>query len=224
MKALLTLVMLLTTSFSLAQPRVKIALIDSGLNTQGLEPYLCENWNQDLTGEGIKDTIHHGTTDAHLLTESIDPTKSCIIMFKYFSSARLSFNTYMNQAISKAIDLGVQYINISAGGEDASALEKSLLATALSKGIRIVVAAGNSHAKLTDKSCNYFPACYGFSSPNFYVVGNGDGKQIFASSNYGPKVNAWEDGTDRCYNGVCMSGSSMSTAIFTGKLVRKELK
>ena len=82
----------------------------------------------------------------------------------------------------------------------------------------ILVAAAGNAGKDLDKACESYPACY---FKNTVVVGSGFNKKLPASySNTGEVVDIWINGSHQSANGTSMSGTSQSTAIATGKLVR----
>jgi len=204
--------------------RIRIAVIDSGINiTPEIKPFMCVNGEEDMTGAGPKDTHGHGTNIAHLIARNLDPTKHCLVSIKYFQTGLYSvYNLqYEIQAFKRAVAIGSKYINLSSGGGEPSAEEISIIKKALSKNIRVIVAAGNEGQDLS-MNCNYFPAC-SVKDDNFYVVGNKylDGRMV-PSSNFNGPVRAYRTGVDCKAGGCTMSGTSQSTAIFTGELVKQE--
>ncbi len=71
-----------------------------------------------------------------------------------------------------------------------------------------------------DKKCIYFPACYPLDEAHFHVVGSSTGRKnsyggTHIYGNYGKVVKYLEDGTNK--GDPSMVGTSMSTAIHTGK-------
>jgi hypothetical protein len=80
-------------------------------------------------------------------------------------------------------------------------------------GIKIIVAAGNKGKRLNE-NCKIYPACHKRRIPNMIVVGNTGNH-----SNYGPMVNVVIDGNKK--GNPVMSGSSQSTAIYTGMTFSK---
>ena len=129
----------------------------------------------------------------------------------------------MVAALRYAINIKVDFINISGGGSGFHEDERKLISSALHRGITIVVAAGNDKCQLGKGSCEYFPAMY---DRRIIVVGNGRTEKDRApSSNWGSVVDFWIDGTEKKGEyGKPMSGTSQATAIQTGKLVRKHVQ
>lgn len=218
--ALLTVLALVPKSLAVTKNVTKVAIIDTGLdfNDPRFRPLLCKSGSEDLTGEGITDIIGHGTHVAGLIKQYATPNAHyCFLVFKYYSAHTFpSKNTYrMTEAILDAIRAGADIINVSGGGYSPSQLEYTALA--LHPHTLLVAAAGNDNTTRA-----YFPAAYHL--PNVVSVGSkeqsGD-KSTF--SNYGSWVHAWEYGDDVMSTlpggtGVS-SGTSMATAIHTGKIV-----
>lgn len=233
---------------------VIVAVIDTGISDSlKNSDMLCKYGHRDFTGTSLSDNIGHGThisglidqyaKDA-LLSESLSyrdlaATKSnyCQVILKFIDPFQSNSSTGENmiKAIRWAIDLNVDVINISAGGQIPLAEEEIIVKTALNRGIKVVAAAGNDSCELGGNyfnlvnglikktTCNYFPAMY---DPRIYVVGNlnSDGTRA-TSSNYGNYVNSWENGMNRRSIGstgsiLTDSGTSQATAIKTGKIIR----
>ena len=114
-------------------------------------------------------------------------------------------------------------INFSGGGYDYSKREHDAINLAISRGIKVVVAAGNDGRNM-DKSCTYFPACLPKSS-NLFPVGSldNDGKVLASSNRGGPVIN-WAPGLMQ-YSALpgnrhgTMSGTSQATANYSNKLL-----
>jgi len=115
--------------------------------------------------------------------------------------------------------LKVDVVNISAGGANFNPLEYAAVKRILESGAKLVVAAGNERDNL-DKNCNFYPACY---FPEIIVVGNGAWRRnkFKIYSNYGSQIDQWEDGMFHVAYGIFGSGSSMSAAVASGKLLLK---
>ena len=116
-----------------------------------------------------------------------------------------------NRALRYILYIKPNVVNISAGGAGSNPEERYLIKKILDAGIFIVSAAGNESTNL-DKGCNYFPACY---DSRIIVVGNDA-----PSSNYGNVVDFVINGEYQSALGITQSGSSQSTAIFTGKYIK----
>jgi hypothetical protein len=90
-------------------------------------------------------------------------------------------------------------------------LEYSYLSEIHKRGVKIVVAAGNNGMELK-KGCNFYPACHKYFLHNMIVIGNLHNRD----SNYGEIIDYMIDGNRKGF--PRMSGTSQSTAIFTGQL------
>ena len=110
-------------------------------------------------------------------------------------------------------------INYSSSGPDLK-IEEILIKLLLKKKVTIVAAAGNDAQDL-DKKCDVYPAC----QQGVISVGNldKDGKKQ-KMSNYGKRVTVWEKGCNICILNQCFSGTSMSAAIHSSRLIREAAK
>lgn len=209
-------------------PPIKVVVLDTGLDIKDerFVPYLCPNGHLDFTGKGIEDVHNHGTHVFDTITRHASGNY-CLIVVKYAHTnedeVQITINNYL-QAFQYATTLGASIINISGGGQNYLEAEKLMILR--NKSIKFIVAAGNDGANL-DLSA-YYPGSYGL--PNITVVGSRDAngrKSLF--SNYGSVVTHWENGERvlakvPCKNGLCEledSGTSMATAIKTGKLIHE---
>lgn len=204
---------------------ITIAVIDTGIDKA--LPNLCKMGHKSFVADEVdplNDLHGHGTHIAGLINENAGEGNYCLVAIKYYSERANGTQNLENlkKAINYAINIKVDFINISGGGPEADANERAAIERALNKKIKVVVAAGNEHSDL-DKSCNYFPACY---DPRLTVVGNlqitKDHRNLPAdliaaawaakleiakkigsfdterspTSNYGIKVTRWEIGTN----------------------------
>lgn len=198
----------------------KVAIVDTGLDLMDkrFTSLLCGA--KDFTGEGIVDKIGHGTHVAGLIKQYAENSSYCLIILKYYSlrgENGLAFTT----ALQEAINMGASIINISGGGDNPAMLEYQIIKN--NPNVIFVSAAGNDNKNL-DKEV-YYPASYNLF--NILVVGslNRNGFKA-SSSNYGSIVKKWEIGEDVVsaapggFQGV-MSGTSVATAIATGKLIKR---
>lgn len=201
--------------------RQKIAVIDTGIEiTEKTKPYLCLDNYYDLTNTGIADKNGHGTNIAGIIAKHIDPKKSCLLIIKYYTEDSKSVELAI-KGFEIAKEQKVAIINFSSGGFGKYENEQKAIQKALENRINIVVAAGNYNKNLR-KGCDYYPPCYNFNSKYFHVVGNGNSEQTRdQSSNYGKMVTDWRDGVNIEGFGIYMTGTSQSTAVYSGELGRK---
>lgn len=188
----------------------------------------------------IQQYVTNNIVNINSNTESINKmlhTKSpyCQVILKYYDPTQKNADNLAQEiaALRYAIDIKVDYINFSGGGTEKSKEEMVLIEEALNKGIKIVVAAGNEHANIDEvkykapnvKYEHYYPADL---DSRLVVVGNlSQTKGRCPSSNFGNTINSWEVG-ENSYSTTehgfgYMTGTSQSTAIKSGKLIRKAL-
>lgn len=204
------------------ETRIKIAVIDTGVSVdKRIKPFLCKGGHMSLIDDNPLTDSHysrHGTNVAGLIADSLDSTKECLLIIKFFGdNLKEDFFKKVRLSIQYATVQNVKFINMSLGGDGASDLEKLAILEALEKGIRIAVAAGNDRRNL-DFKCYYYPACYRFNPSIFHVVGSYTGNY----SNIGKKITHLENGTN--VGTPRMTGTSQATAIHTGKWVREVYK
>ena len=219
---LLFLVVISVQIFS-QETRKVVAVVDTGLPyNRAILPYLCKGLQYDVTEHGIQDYNGHGTNVLGLVAKGINPKTHCLSMIKWWHTAEETnlnkhlvdsrIKSYMN-ILSKIQPV---LINMSLSGSGYSVPEYEGLKSLLSKGIKAVVAAGNTGSYLTT-SCTSYPACYAFKDKNFYVVGTSD-----SFSNFGGPVTDILPGSDQCgIFGLCMSGTSQATGNKSAELLKE---
>lgn len=211
---------------------IKIAIIDSGLDISDprFEGHICPSGsksfvkNPKLTdAQNLLDKNGHGTMIASIIQQYAGDTNFCFRIYKYYSDSLPGIVNLNNEikAINQAVADGADIVNISGGGPEFS--EKESLAISSHPDTVFVVAAGNENQDLDKPNNEFYPASYYL--PNEVVVGAlGADKKRLPQSNYGKKVVTQELGEDvpgylpNDKIGM-MSGTSMSTAIYTGKFV-----
>ncbi|CAM6003938.1 unnamed protein product [Sphagnum balticum] len=174
-----------------------IAVIDSGVDFS--LPSLCKFGHKSFATalpNPLADEVGHGTHVAGIIGANAGPGNYCIVSIKYYDAKATGKSNLANmvKAIQYAINIKVDFINISGGGPDSNEDERIAIMRALKKKIRVVVAAGNEGDDL-DKKCNYFPACY---DNRIVTVGNLQDVELSRSpsSDYGNYVKRWEVGTN----------------------------
>ena len=200
---------------------LKIVIIDSGLNRidgDGIQICEGEHSQMDFTGTGLTDNFGHGTNIANIIATKLKGFNYCFYIFKAFD-VKNKFDSIVSlvRALEWTNYVRPFVVNVSAGGAQSNSREFLIVEEILEHGIQIDAAAGNNATELSDKACNYFPACY---DTRINVVGNLN----LRSSNYGPRVRFWEDGNNVTAGGYTMSGTSQATALFTGNMVKKVLE
>jgi thermitase len=204
---------------------LKVAVVDSGLDiTDTRFKHLCPKGHKDFTGLGIKDTTPHGSHVVGLIEKYSGNGNYCILIYKYFDESLSGFYTskYEILAIKEAIKNGAKIINISGGGDTFN--EDEYLVIKSHPQVLFVVAAGNENKDIDQTSGYFYPASLHLM--NIIVVGNLNNNSTKAeSSNWADRPISWEMGENvksTFPNGQygILSGTSMSTAIHTGKIIR----
>jgi subtilisin family serine protease len=215
----------LLVSVAHAEP-TRVVVLDTGLdlNDRRFSKNLCPSGHKDFSGEGIEDIHGHGTHVVGLIQEFARNASYCLVIVKYYSAASDSdgFNAVaMKHALRYIQTLNVKYVNLSGGGPSRSSVEEDMIREM--KNTTFVVAAGNNNGNIDVRETAFYPAAYNLG--NIVPVGGLTlmGKKT-KTSNYGPSVRAWELGDNvlsTLPNGKLgrMTGTSMSAAIHTGKLL-----
>ncbi len=208
--------------------QIRIAVVDTGLDLTDprFKTHICHTGHKNFVeDESINDTHGHGTFVAGLIQQYASKSNYCLLIYKYYSeSASGSLNLKReSMAFREAIKNGASIINFSGGGGGFN--EEEALLIAKNPKVTFVVAAGNEGEDLDVPGNYYFPASLFYK--NMHVVGaidsHGDRSK---TSNYSKKIYDTELGENAISflpNGKMghMSGTSMATGIFSGKLVDK---
>lgn len=234
MKILFILLLILSTACQAKTKechQIRVAIIDTGLDLKDerFKNKLCKKGHRNFAlDEPFVDFIEHGTHVAGSVMEHAGDAYYCMLIFKAFGRKATGFENIFREyiAIKEAIKQGAEIINISAGGSDFNPDEYQIIKD--NPQVIFVVAAGNDGANIDLRESFYYPASYHLN--NVIPVGNiGYQGERVRSSNYGSTVRAWEIGLNvfSTLPGDRMgykTGTSMSTAVHTGKLVDKMSK
>jgi hypothetical protein len=203
-----------------AENRIRVAIIDTGINTKLVYPYLCKDGHKDFTNKGLFDEMGHGTNIAGIISKKLNNKTHCLQIIKWFHTEKASNNESLKNsvlgALKHALLYKAKYVNLSMSGSYHSVEEYELLKQLIKSGAKIFVAAGNE-AKNLSIDCSIYPACYEIHNSNFVVVGNYNAY----SSNYGINVR-WENGTNVEGFGIVSSGTSQATAVYLSKQLLKD--
>lgn len=213
-----------------------IAVIDSGFgagwegeNTAHICKYGHKNFVDENNSDQFKTVVPvpidehgHGTHIGGIIDKYARQTNNsfCLVILKYYSPNANGYDNLSNtiKAIDYARKIKVDFINYSGGGVDSSDDEKRAVKEYLDGGGIFVAAAGNEYSNLAN--LHYYPA---EDDNRVIVVGNGFGPADHAkSSNWGDRVNEWEDGFSVKMYAHYMTGTSQSAAIATGKMVAEK--
>lgn len=202
---------LLLISLVLAKDPIKVAVIDTGFSKKYEKQikHCNPTYNKSFINSSTDDEHGHGTNVTGLIKQYAENSNYCFLIYK-----ALPGNSFITAvAVTQAMIDGAQIINYSGGSLYYSPVEAEAVKQFMKKGGIFIAAAGNNTQLLDFKrGCNYYPAC---THPDVHVIGN-----KATTSNYGPAVDNILDGNDKTAFGLTMSGSSQSTAIFTGKFIK----
>lgn len=205
---------LLFCSLATAGEPLRVVVLDTGIQTQYKNQLpLCKDGHKSFVpNETIEDYHGHGTNVAGLIQKHAGEANYCFVIVKYFSTNKKN-NSLRNliNALRYINQIEPDIINLSGGGYWSVLEEYILVQSILSKGTHFIVAAGNELQNL-NRNCAYYPACY---DRRIWVVGS----NTFKRSNFGNIVDVLIDGVDKTAYGITMTGTSQSTAIFTGRVI-----
>lgn len=188
-------------------------IIDSGVNPTipEIRPYL-----RFYDPVAIKDWNDHGSHITGIIAEAACPGVE-IIPCKGAWDLKAS-----NDCLQHALNLNVDIINFSMGGDYPEEEEFKLFKQLEAKGIIVNAAAGNDGRALFVKP--YYPASYNLGNINIVGALNVKGERASFSNYTGFMV--WEPGVniysfDRYGITIPLSGTSQATALHTARMVRK---
>ena len=187
---------------------LRVVVLDSGFDfKKSNKVSLCEDGHKTFTNRPRPhDNDGHGTNVAGLIDKYAKDSKFCMIIVD-----GLATGSDYYEALKYANSLNPDIINISGGGYGKVKGEAQTVNKILKKGIVMVVAAGNNGVDL-NKKCSYFPACL---DKRIVVVGNSS-----YYSNKGRVVDIKTSGNKKRALGITLTGTSQSTAITTGRIIR----
>lgn len=220
-----------TNSYSKCQDLpVKVAVVDTGFGFQGKgkDAKLCLSGHKDFTESGFTvnelippDTIGHGTNVTGIIESYAQKAhiNYCIVVIKYYRSSGEGNLRNTILSFKHALSIGAKYINYSSIGGWPVEEERLIVKKFLNSGGTLIVAAGNDGENIDFIRSGMYPAMY---DKRIIVVGmlEKNGKRS-NESNYGKIVNRWEIGRNVIGYGIIMNGTSMSTAVATGKILSK---
>lgn len=210
-----------------------VAIIDTGFTPQsaGQEKVLCKFGHKDFsvdqkyyedlgTTDPVPKDLHgHGTNIAGVIAKYAKDNDFCIVVLKYYNSKGPDVDNLTNtvRAIDHARQIKADIINYSGGGIATAQIEIDAVKKYLDQGGQFVAAAGNESADLGVSP--YYPA---MDDDRVIVVGNGKSNTDRApTSNFGSRVNRWEDGKQTGFN-LYLEGTSQAAAVATGKIISEK--
>jgi subtilisin family serine protease len=226
------ILLILFASSALAKQKnepLKVAVVDTGLDLTDirLNGQLCTKGHKDFTGLGIADKNGHGTHVTGIIEKYAGVGNYCILIYKYYGESANGTPIANDDVLGfeEAIKNGAKIINFSGGGSTFNEREYQVISN--HPEVTFVVAAGNEGKNIDTPEGRYYPASLLFH--NIDVVGNLNKDETQSeSSNWSNRSIFWEIGTlvfstlpNHKYG--YLSGTSMSAATHTGKLIRKFL-
>lgn len=220
--------MILPLLISLSFSMIKVVIIDTDFNPSNKDIPMCVEgvveFDKVKTGAS-----KHGAKIAQKILDISGKNTHCQIHITFSPNDIESYLSALEYTLK--ID-NIDILNMSISSKPYSIFEltrikhntkiikkeKEILEKLLQKNVSINVSAGNDGVLVTKNFCNVFPACI---SPKLNVIGYKFKDKI---SNYGDFVDSWEDGYKVTSKEGSMTGSSISTAIYTGKNVLKLYK
>lgn len=201
--------------------QLRVLVLDTGLDIEDIrfKSKLCPEIGKDFTGTELKDVNGHGTSIVGLIKENAKNSNYCLIIVKYFTNGSTNNSSALTNAYNYIQEIKPDIVNFSGGGSRFLEIESLTIQNLFNT--KFFVAAGNDNNNID--FIPYFPASLNFN--NVYPIGALNKKNKANFSNFGSRV-TWEQGVNILstvpYNidesgYMFMSGSSMSTAISTGK-------
>lgn len=203
-----------TTYSCIVVATVHVAVIDTGFDkVRGKEVPICGLY--DHTGTGPQDVIGHGTTVAITLVDAvkkINPkAQICVEVHKVIHRDTFGIDRLVAKAL-KSLTPKVRVVNISLASPPEGSYseeEHAALYATISKGVLVVVPAGNTRNRIMP-GCTIYPVCY-MDLPLIRV-----GDRGYAYSGYGPGVSHF---AGAYYLGL--SGTSLSAPKIAAEMAVK---
>lgn len=198
---------------------VTVAIVDTGIDYT--HPYLRDyvpNKGYDFINNDYDayDDNSHGTHVAGIVLSTMSGTSVKLLPIKVLSGSGYGSSLSVSNGILYAAECGADVINLSLGGASSGSghYEDQAIATAISKGTVVVVAAGN------DSSDTAY-ACPAHNSSAIVVAAIDENKERAYFSNYGKTVDVAAPGVN-IYSSIpnggyaYYSGTSMATPHISG--------
>lgn len=218
----------LLASFALIiESRSIVAVIDTGIHSSFPKKFLCKKYHKDFTNSSLDDREGHGTNVAGIISQGLDSNRQCLVIIKWHDTVKSNnrnvrfgrLDRIIRNSILYAESLNPILINLSVSGDMYSNLEYNTYRNIISKGVHLVVSAGNDGLNLTE-ICNVYPACYPIKSPYYHVVASYGPLTRRIYSNYGAPITDFEDGNNVEYLGLTRSGTSQAAAKVSARILK----
>ena len=206
-----------------ADDSFSVAVLDTGLMAEYAGNDFIKGTFDALSPDSpISDDVGHGTQMALIASGQVAPMgilpggfANPVLSVRAFDDNGFTSNTLIMQSIEYALENGARVLSLSWGSETDSAFLKSAMNYAVSKGLVVVAAAGNSPT-----GTPVYPAAY---EPVIAVSALAPDGNTWDQSNYGDFVDLSAPGFASLPVGSkgepgTYAGTSISTAYLAGKL------
>lgn len=205
---------LLNLLILIASAELRIAVIDGGFNQTVIDSVRhCDDRKEVryIAKSKNKMYIQHGSNVVGLIEKYAgDKSNYCFILISGIEGATSSI-----KSIAWAIYRKADVINYSASGKENSKLEYELIKRFLKKSEnKYFCSTGNGGTNL-NKNCTEYPSCY--TNVNISRVTHLLGK----GNQHKEAIISDKDGSGESVYGIEMRGTSQSTAIETGRYIKK---
>lgn len=212
-----------TDPVQVADDSFSVAVLDTGLMAEYAgNDFIKGSFDALSPDSAISDDVGHGTQMALIASGQVAPMgtppggfANQVLSVRAFDDNGFTSNTIIMNSIDYALENGARVLSLSWGSETDSAFLKSAMNYAVSKGLVVVAAAGNSP---TGKPV--YPAAY---EPVIAVSALAPDGNTWDQSNYGDFVDLSAPGFASLPVGSegepgTYAGTSISTAYLAGKL------
>ena len=145
---------------------VRVAVLDTGIDTNHPDLQAAIADTRDFTGDGIEDANGHGTHCAGIIGARLNGVgfvgaapKCKLLIGKVLGNNGSGSFQGIAEGVDWAVEQGAHIISMSLGGPSSSPLLYRSIAMALAKGVHVICAAGNS-GNMFSNSIG-FPGRYG---------------------------------------------------------------